>query len=116
LNSHEDNEEFILINPEAGSFNPLYMIVGLHKHKIIERKAGKGTLSPSDFLALELVFNDPRVSIFTMLKDTPHFEIAASGRKQAPVFFVTESAGLRLHMADLAEYRLVVQGKGRKTL
>ncbi|MFA6385009.1 MAG: hypothetical protein WCY10_06565 [Candidatus Omnitrophota bacterium] len=108
LNFHADNEEFILIDPRAGRFSPLYMIVGLHKHEIIERKARNGTLVPSDFLALELVYNDPRLSVFTMLKGTPHFEIAGRSRKEAPVFFVTEPSRLKLHIVDLAGYRLVV--------
>jgi hypothetical protein len=115
-NSHADNEEFILINPRASRFSPLYMIIGLHKNAVIERKARQGTLSCADFLALELVYNDPRLSVFTMLKGTLHFEIAARSRKEAAVFFVTEPSQLKLHMADLSGYSLVVQGKRHKTL
>ena len=116
LNYHEDNEEFILINPQAGRFGLLYMIIGLHKHEVIERKAVKGTLSPADFLALELVYNDPRLSVFTMLKDTPHFEIADRSRKEAAVFFVAEPSRLKLHMVDLSGYKIAVQTKTRKIL
>jgi hypothetical protein len=116
LNYHADNEEFILISPEADRFSPLYMIIGLHKRGVIERKARQGTLVSSDFLALELVYNDPRLSVFTMLAGTPHFEIAARSRKQAPVFFVTEPSRLKLHMVDLAGYLLADPGKRRETL
>jgi hypothetical protein len=110
LNSHQDNEEFILISPDAAAFSPLYMIIGLHKHAVIERKARSKTLKGSDFMALELVYNDPRVSIFTMLKNTPHFEFGAGGRKQAPIFFVAEPSRLKLRVLDLHEYRLAIQG------
>lgn len=110
LNSHQDNEEFILISPDAAAFSPLYMIIGLHKHAIIERKARRRALKPSDFIALELVYNDPRVSIFTMLKNTPHYEFGASGRKQAPIFFVAEPSRLKLRVLDLRGYRLAIQG------
>lgn len=106
LNYHEDNEEFILIHSRARLFNPLYMIIGLHKYEIMRFRADRGTLAASDFMALTLKYNDPAVSIFTMLKDTVHFEIAAAGRRQAPVFFVTEPSRLRLCPARLPGYRL----------
>ncbi|MCU0651165.1 MAG: hypothetical protein MUC52_02915 [Candidatus Omnitrophica bacterium] len=104
INSHKDNEEFILISPDARRFNPLYMIIGLHKHAVIEAKAKKGSLDASDFLAVELVYNDPRVSIFTMLEGTPHFEIGGIGSKQAPIFFVTEPSRLKLHKLKLQNF------------
>jgi hypothetical protein len=110
LNSHEDNEEFILISPDAAAFGPLYMIIGLHKHAVIEKKARRRTLKPSDFMALELVYNDPRLSIFTMLKDTPHFEVAGSGRRQAPIFFVAEPSRLKLRLLHLHGFRLEIRG------
>jgi hypothetical protein len=86
------------------------MIIGLHKHAIIEKKALRRQLKPSDFIAIELVYNDPRVSIFTMLKDTPHFEFGAKGRRQAPIFFVAEPSRLKLRLLDLHGYRLAIQG------
>jgi hypothetical protein len=116
LNYHADNEEFILINPHARRFSPLYMIIGLHKHEILERKAGDGTLGPADFLALKLTYNDPRLSVFTMLKGTVHFEISERSRKEAAIFFVAEPSRLKLHEVDLSGYRLAVQEKRRKTL
>jgi len=112
LNYHEDHEEFILIHPQARLFNPLFMIIGLHKYEIMRFRADTGTLSASDFMALRLVYNDPLLSIFTMLRDTPHFEIAACGRKQAPVFFVTEPSRLKLCSARIPGYRLALEGNG----
>jgi hypothetical protein len=110
LNFHQDNEEFILISPDAGAFSPLYMIIGLNKHAVIEKKAARGTLKPSDFMALELVYNDPRLSIFTMLKGTPHFEVAGPGRRQAPIFFVSEPSRLKMRVLDMRGYRLAIRG------
>jgi hypothetical protein len=111
LNSHEDNEEFILISPDAAAFSPLYMIIGLHKHAVIEKKARLGRLRTSDFMALELVYNDPGLSVFTMLKGTPHFEVAGSCRRQAPIFFVSEPSRLKLHVMKLYGHRLIITGK-----
>jgi len=81
------------------------MIIGLHKYEIMRFRADTGTLTESDFMALTLKYNDPAVSIFTMLRDTVHFEIAARGRRQSPVFFVTEPSRLRLCPARLPGYR-----------
>jgi hypothetical protein len=116
LNSHGDNEEFILIHPQARSFSPMYMIIGLHKHSVIERKARSQELTEHDFMAFELVYNNPSLSIFTMLKDTVHFEISSRTRKQAPIFFVTEPSRLKLHMLKVPAYRLEVSVKGSRGL
>jgi len=86
LNYHQDNEEFILIHPRARSFNPLYMIIGLHKCEAIRRKAKKARFARRILCAEIKIINHPVLSIFTMLKGTPHFEVAGRGRKEAPVF------------------------------
>jgi hypothetical protein len=111
MNSHADNEEFILISPQAAAFSPLYMIIGLHKKAVIERKVRQKRLTARDFMVVRLVYNDPRISVFTMLKDTPHFEIAGRSRRQAPIFFVAEPSRLKMHVLDLAGYRLSIRGK-----
>jgi hypothetical protein len=113
LNSHAANEEFILINPEAKRFRPLYMIIGLHKHEVLEQKIARGTLTCKDLLAIRLRFNDPQVSIFTMLKGTPHCEITTHDRRPAPIFFVTEPSRLPMRMVKRRGYRFLVKDAER---
>jgi len=86
----------------------MYLIIGLHKHAVIERKAGMKKLSSNDFMALELVFNDPRLSIFTMLKGTVHFEVASKAGEQTPIFFVSEPSRLKLDFLSLSGYKITI--------
>ena len=51
------------------------------------------------------------MSVFTMLKDTLHFEIAARSRLQAPIFFVAEPSRLKLRLLNMAGYRLSIAQK-----
>lgn len=104
LNSHPDNEEFIIISGAKGKFKPLYMVIGLHKHDTIERKAKKKQLTEKDFMLLQLKYNDGLASVFTMLKNTPHCEVTRKGRGKPPVFFVSEPSNLRMHYPDLGGY------------
>jgi hypothetical protein len=104
LNSHSDNEEFIIINTTKLKFKPLYLVVGLHKHKIIQNKIRKGVLSSKDFIVLDLKFNDPHTCVFTMLKDTPHCEITKKGFGNGPIFFVTEPTKMKTILFDLKNY------------
>lgn len=106
LNTHPDNEEFIIMDSTRVNFNPLYIIIGLHKHKELEEKARSKQLSQKDFLAIRLKYNDPATSIFTMLKDTPHCEITENKNGNPPIFFVTEPTGLTMNYPDLADYKL----------
>ena len=101
LNSHPDNEEFILLSPDAHKYSPLYMVISLCKHGLLEKKIRSGSVSHKDFLAVELVYNDPVLSVFTMLKGTVHFEAAVKSRKEAPVFFVSEPSRLRMDKINM---------------
>jgi len=107
LNSHPHNEEFLIINNTALELKPLLMIIGLHKHKEIERKAKKGGLTSRDFLMLRLRYNDHRTSVFTMLKDTPHCEMSARGRGRASIFFVSEPTDLPMSHLKTADYTFI---------
>jgi len=106
LNTHPDNEDFIIINPTNYKFKPLYLIIGLYNYKIIENKAKNDTLTTNDILALELVYNNPKLSLFTMLKGTPHCEITKEGLRKPPVFFVTEPTNLTWHILNIHKYHL----------
>lgn len=104
LTTHPDNEDFIVMNPTGHKFKPLYLIIGLDSRKNLERKARDGRLSARDMIALRLKYNDPKVSLFTMLKDTPHCEVTVPGKGAGPVFFVTEPADFRMAHVKLHNY------------
>jgi hypothetical protein len=97
LNSHPDNEEFILLDPRAG-VRPLYLLIGLLPASALKAKTAAGTLSADDFVLLKMKFNDPRFSVFTMPAGTVHCEIVFPGKGPAPVFFVTEPRDLPMEL------------------
>ena len=92
---HFDNEDFIFINPENIDYQKLYLIFALDKIDVFSKKLSKNLLSSKDFVAVEIVYNDPSLSFFTMLKKTVHCEVVKDEDKQHPVFFVTESSDLK---------------------
>lgn len=107
LTTHPDNEDIILLNPTKIKFKPLYLIIGLYNYKIIEKKAQLGKLSNSDILAIELKYNHPKLSFFTILKNTPHCEITLPGGKNLhPIFFVTEPSKLKMRTLKLDNYEI----------
>ncbi len=109
LNSHPDNEEFLMFNNSDLVFNPLYIIIALEKNNILQKKIKNCTLTADDFIVLELKYNDPRVSIFTMLKGTCHCEFTFPGKGISPVFFVTEPSRLEMFKNKLCGYQLLVE-------
>jgi hypothetical protein len=92
---HFDNEDFIFINPGNIDYQKLYLIFALDKIDVFSKKLSKNLLSSKDFVAVEIVYNDPSLSFFTMLKKTVHCEVVKDEDKQHPVFFVTESSDLK---------------------
>lgn len=108
LNSHSDNEEFIIINGNGHTYKPLYMVIGLYKHEVIEEKAVSNKLSANDFIALRMRYNHPATCVFTMLKDTPHCELTPKGSGRPPVFFVSEPSNLNMRFSNLGKYSLSI--------
>ena len=78
----------------------------VNNYKIIENKAKNDTLTTNDILALELVYNNPKLSLFTMLKGTPHCEITKEDLGKPPIFFVTEPTNLTWHILNIYKYHL----------
>lgn len=109
LTYHDDNEEFLIINSTSLKFKPFCIVIGLHKRREFEGKAGNKSLSEKDIIVLKFRYNDPATSIFTMLKDTPHCQITKPGRGRPPIFFVTEPSALTGGSVRLPGYRLVVR-------
>ncbi|AKL98525.1 hypothetical protein [Endomicrobium proavitum] len=109
LSSHDDNEDFILINPLNLKFRKLFLVLALDKGTKFLKKFYSGKLSQKDLLAIELEFNNPRLSFFTMLKKSFHCEVAENKSGQHPVFFVTEPSKLKDNKLPLKYYNISVK-------
>ena len=83
------------INPLNLNYQTLYLVFALDKIDVFIKKLSKNLLSSKDFVAVEIVYNDPNLSFFTMLKKTVHCEVVKDEDKQHPVFFVAESSNLK---------------------
>ena len=105
---HPDNEDFILIN-EGREQKPLVLVVALHKAPEFRELVRAGQVSTDDIWALEMAFNDPRLSFFTMNGFTPHCEWTIPGPERASVFFVTEPSQLGIRPVDVGDYALSVK-------
>ena len=102
---HSDNEDFILIN-EGREQKPLILIIALHSVEELHRLISTSQLTADDLLALDLTFNDPRLSFFTMNSFTPHCEWTVPGPGPANVFYVTEPNNLDMQPISLGEYTI----------
>lgn len=105
---HFDNEDFIFINPSNVDYQKLYLVFALDKIDVFSKKLSEKMLTNKDFLAVEIVYNDPKLSFFTMLKKTVHCEIVKNEDKQHPVFFVTESSDLKNNKIKHKDLTVVV--------
>ena len=92
---HLDNEDLLFINPLNIDYQKLYLIFALDKIEVFSKKLNRNLLSSKDFIAIEIVYNNPSLSFFTVLKKTVHCEVVKDEDKQHPVFFVAESSDLK---------------------
>ncbi|MCL1971399.1 MAG: hypothetical protein FWG57_00190 [Endomicrobia bacterium] len=113
LSWHGDNEDFLLINPLNLKFKKLYLIISYLKKTAFLKKLTARKISKKDFAAIELEFNNPRLSFFIMLKNTVHCEITDNSKGQHPVFFVTEPSGLESNKIKMKNFdiRLSTENK-----
>ena len=95
LSYHDDNEDFILLNPLGLKLKKLYLILSLLKKNKFLKKFYSQKLENKDLISVELKFNDPLLSFFTMLKGSVHCEITDNSKGQHPVFFVSEPSRLK---------------------
>jgi len=110
---HSDREDLLLLNGGARQ-KPLILVIALHPADDLKRRIAQGRLSADDIWALELKFNDPRLSFFTMNAFTVHCEWTPPGPEARNVFFVTEPKDLDMHAVDLGEYAVrVTHASGR---
>ena len=104
---HSDKEEFLLVN-EGRAQKPLILVISLVPEQELRRLVSTGRLTAADLWALELKFNDPHLSFFTMNGLTPHCEWTVPGPGPASVFYVTEPADLDMQPIDLGDYTIRV--------
>lgn len=104
--THPDNEEFWMVG-ESGR-RPLYLAIARMARPALEEKLRAGTVTPQDFVLLEMKYNDPQVSFFVMRAGIPHGEAVAPGTGAPPSFYVTESRDLPLDVMDMQGYALQV--------
>jgi hypothetical protein len=95
LSYHLDNEDLLFINPLNTDYQKLYLVFALDKIDVFSKKFAKNMLTEKDFIAIEIVYNNPSLSFFTVLKKTVHCEVVKDEDKQHPVFFVAESSNLK---------------------
>lgn len=103
--THSDNEEIFLIN-EGRTQKPLILVIGLHPEPEFSKLLSTGQLTEEDIWALELKFNHPRLSFFTMNAQTPHCEWTIPGPEPANVFYVAEPSSLDMRMIDMHGYTI----------
>ncbi|MFA7073751.1 MAG: hypothetical protein WC234_01015 [Endomicrobiaceae bacterium] len=108
---HLDNEDFIFLNPSKIDFQKLFLVFALDKIDVFEKKLSKNILKDSDFIALEIIYNNPEMSFFTMLKKTVHCEVVLNENKQHPVFFVTESSELKNNKIAHKNIQFIIGGE-----
>lgn len=104
---HSDREDFLLIN-EGREQKPLILVIALRSAEELQELAENGKLAAEDLLALELKFNDPRLSFFTMNSFTPHCEWTVPGPGPANVFYVTEPNQLDMQPVPLGEISIQI--------
>lgn len=103
---HLEREEFLLIGDP--SREPLYLAIFRGQHPALEEKIQNHTLTANDFVCLQVVWNDPEVSFFTMLAGVPHGECVLRETQQPPSFYVTEPTGITLEKTDLGPYQVKI--------
>ena len=104
--THPDNEDFIMLgDPDT---KPLYLVVALMRRPELAAKVANGTISAADFVCLQIKWNDPEVSFFTMLADVPHGEAITATEGRCPTFYVTEGRDLPNDLFDFGNNEIVI--------
>ena len=108
---HLDNEDLFFLNPSNVDYQKLYIVFALDKIDAFSKKLSKNNLTNKDFIAIEIVYNDPNLSFFTIFKKTVHCEVVKDENKQHPIFFVAESSNLKNNKIKHKELKIVVVGE-----
>lgn len=107
LAAHSDIESWLFFADPASK--PLLYVVAAGPPEDFARKAGRGELTESDFVAVEFAPNDPSTSFFTVPAGVLHDELTYPGSGRAPVFFVPEPSRMTHTRVDLSHYDIRVK-------
>jgi hypothetical protein len=104
---HSDQEDFLLVN-EGRDQKPLILVIALKPEKEFQKLISNRELTTDELLALELKFNDPCLSFFTMNSFTPHCEWTVPGPDPGNVFYVTEPNQLDYQPILMGDYSISI--------
>lgn len=112
LGVHDQNEEFLVFSGanQANSeiyCKPVYLVIALKSAEQLKEDSKSGTLNADDFVMLELIFDDPELSLFTMLGGTVHAELTCPGNGMPKVFYVTESRDISWETVPISPFEIV---------
>ena len=111
---HLDNEDLFFLNPQNSEYAKLYLVFALDKIKIFSKKLKEESLKDKDFITVEVCFNDPNLSFFSVLKGTVHCEIVdEQDLRQHPVFFVSESSELKNNKIKHNNVKFLIHGENK---
>ena len=112
---HLDNEDLFFLNPQNTEYAKLYLVFALDKIDIFNKKLKKEVLKNKDFITVEVCFNDPNLSFFSVLKGTVHCEVVDKNDiRQHPVFFVSESSELKNNKIKHNNIEFLIYGENIK--
>jgi len=103
--THPDKEDVLLLG--GVDEKKLIFIISMLKREEFLTKLYTSELSEDDFIVFEAVYNDPYLSFFSIIENTPHGECAIGDKKPA-TFYVTESSNLPLDKIRLYDYYDVI--------
>jgi hypothetical protein len=102
--THPENEDVFLIGDP--STKELIFVFAHDDLPGLNKKIQTKNIGQDDFIAFKAKYNDPEVSFFTVLKQTPHGEACISGPGLPPSFYVTEQTRLPLTKLNWEDYHI----------
>lgn len=109
LSYHGDKESFILVSAEPEKHKNLYLLLCFLEAEELVKKLEQQDLSSDDLLIVQLEFNNPKLSFFTLNAFVPHCELTdpAQSKLVHPYFYVAEPTDLDNIRIDYAPYEIV---------
>ncbi len=104
---HPGREDVLLIGVPS---KPLYLLLCYLSKAAFLEKAESASFIENDFLLLELVFNDPNLSFFTLHENVLHGEATVAGVGDKPSFYVGESSSMGLQHIPLEKHLVIILG------
>ena len=85
----------------------MLLLVSLLSKGELDARIEAGSVESTDFICLDVVFNDPELSFFVMKKNVPHGECCIGSGLPA-TFYVTEGSTLSLEKTDMRDYEFQI--------